>query len=193
MVYPSESFDPLRTLEVVEAERCDVLYGVPTMFIAQLNHPEFSRFDLSSLRRGIMAGAPCPIEVMNEVASTMHMSEITIAYGMTETSPVNVAWADFSDWLVTAGVILGYAALVVALIEVFLLRTRRLYRPPWPFALGMIAALILATFDMLVHTRDAWTSVVPWGLVLSTVIVVVIVASWVARATYQLASPKVTG
>lgn len=89
MVYPSEAFDPLRTLETVEAERCDVLYGVPTMFIAQLNHPEFSRFDLSSLRRGIMAGAPCPIEVMKEVASTMHMSDITIAYGMTETSPVS--------------------------------------------------------------------------------------------------------
>jgi fatty-acyl-CoA synthase len=89
MVYPSESFDPLRTLEVIEAERCDVLYGVPTMFIAQLNHPEFSRFDLRSLRRGIMAGAPCPIEVMKEVTSTMHMSEITIAYGMTETSPVS--------------------------------------------------------------------------------------------------------
>jgi fatty-acyl-CoA synthase len=89
MVYPSESFDPLKTLKAVEAERCDVLYGVPTMFIAQLNHGEFSRFDLSSLRRGIMAGAPCPIEVMKEVASTMHMGEITIAYGMTETSPVS--------------------------------------------------------------------------------------------------------
>ncbi len=89
MVYPSESFDPLKTLETVEAERCDVLYGVPTMFIAQLNQPEFSRFNLSSLRRGIMAGAPCPIEVMKEVASTMRMSEITIAYGMTETSPVS--------------------------------------------------------------------------------------------------------
>jgi len=89
MVYPSESFDPLKTLETVEAERCDVLYGVPTMFIAQLNHPEFSRFNLSSLRRGIMAGAPCPIEVMKKVAVTMHVSEITIAYGMTETSPVS--------------------------------------------------------------------------------------------------------
>jgi fatty-acyl-CoA synthase len=89
MVYPSESFDPLKTLQAVEAERCDVLYGVPTMFIAQLNQPEFSRFDLGSLRRGIMAGAPCPIEVMKEVASSMHMSEITIAYGMTETSPVS--------------------------------------------------------------------------------------------------------
>src|SRR5882757_7078578 len=89
MIYPSESFDPLRTLEAVEAERCDILYGVPTMFIAQLNHSEFSRFDLGSLRRGIMAGAPCPIEVMKDVASTMHMSEITIAYGMTETSHVS--------------------------------------------------------------------------------------------------------
>jgi fatty-acyl-CoA synthase len=89
MVYPSEAFDPLSTLEAVQAERCDVLYGVPTMFIAQLNHPEFPRFDLSSLRRGIMAGAPCPIEVMKDVASTMHMGEITIAYGMTETSPVS--------------------------------------------------------------------------------------------------------
>lgn len=89
MVYPSESFEPLKTLETLEAERCGVLYGVPTMFIAQLNHPEFRRFDLSSLRRGIMAGAPCPIEVMKEVASKMHMSEITIAYGMTETSPVS--------------------------------------------------------------------------------------------------------
>jgi fatty-acyl-CoA synthase len=89
IVYPSESFDPLKTLEAIEAEKCDVLYGVPTMFIAELNHPEFKRFDLSPLRRGIMAGAPCPIEVMKEVASTMHMSEITIAYGMTETSPVS--------------------------------------------------------------------------------------------------------
>jgi fatty-acyl-CoA synthase len=89
MVYPSEWFDPLKALEAIEAERCDVLYGVPTMFIAELNHPEFSRFDVSSLRRGIMAGAPCPIEVMKEVASTMHMSEVTIAYGMTETSPVS--------------------------------------------------------------------------------------------------------
>ncbi|WP_375785782.1 AMP-binding protein [Bradyrhizobium sp. Pha-3] len=89
MVYPSEAFDPLKTLQAVEAERCDVLYGVPTMFIAQLNQAEFSSFNLSSLRRGIMAGAPCPIEVMKEVASLMHMSEITIAYGMTETSPVS--------------------------------------------------------------------------------------------------------
>jgi fatty-acyl-CoA synthase len=89
MVYPSESFDPAMALRAIEQFRCDVLYGVPTMFIAILNHPDFAKHDLSSLRRGIMAGAPCPIEVMKEVASKMNMSEITIAYGMTETSPVS--------------------------------------------------------------------------------------------------------
>ena len=89
MVYPGESFDPTTTLAAIAAEKCDVLYGVPTMFIAQLNLPEFGRYDVSSLRRGIMAGAPCPVEVMKEVMSKMHMSEITIAYGMTETSPVS--------------------------------------------------------------------------------------------------------
>jgi fatty-acyl-CoA synthase len=89
MVYPAESFEPAATLATIEAEKCDVLYGVPTMFIAQLNHPEFGRYALSSLRRGIMAGAPCPVEVMKEVMSKMHMGEITIAYGMTETSPVS--------------------------------------------------------------------------------------------------------
>jgi fatty-acyl-CoA synthase len=89
MVYPSESFDAAAALRAIEQFRCDVLYGVPTMFIAILNHPDFARHDLSSLRRGIMAGAPCPIEVMKEVASRMNMSEITIAYGMTETSPVS--------------------------------------------------------------------------------------------------------
>jgi fatty-acyl-CoA synthase len=89
MVYPGESFDPTATLASIQAEKCDVLYGVPTMFIAQLNQPEFAQYDVSSLRRGIMAGAPCPVEVMKEVMSKMHMSEITIAYGMTETSPVS--------------------------------------------------------------------------------------------------------
>jgi fatty-acyl-CoA synthase len=89
MVYPGESFEPATTLNAIHAERCDVLYGVPTMFIAQLNDPEFKRYDVSSLRRGIMAGAPCPVEVMKEVMSKMYMSEITIAYGMTETSPVS--------------------------------------------------------------------------------------------------------
>jgi fatty-acyl-CoA synthase len=89
MVFPSEGFEPLATLETVAAERCTALYGVPTMFIAELNHPEFARFDLASLRTGIMAGSPCPIEVMKRCVSDMHMSEVTIAYGMTETSPVS--------------------------------------------------------------------------------------------------------
>ncbi len=89
MVYPSEGFDPLASLQAVEAERCTALYGVPTMFIAELGHPEFKRFDLSSLRTGIMAGSPCPIEVMKRCVAEMNMSEVTIAYGMTETSPVS--------------------------------------------------------------------------------------------------------
>ncbi|MGH6673000.1 MAG: AMP-binding protein [Xanthobacteraceae bacterium] len=89
MVFPGEGFDPLATLETVAAERCTALHGVPTMFIAQLDHAEFARFDLSSLRTGIMAGSPCPIEVMKRAVDKMHLSEITIAYGMTETSPVS--------------------------------------------------------------------------------------------------------
>ena len=89
MIYPAEGFDPLATLEAVEAERCTALYGVPTMFIAQLGHPEFKRFDLSSLRTGIMAGSPCPIEVMKRCVDEMNMRDVTIAYGMTETSPVS--------------------------------------------------------------------------------------------------------
>jgi fatty-acyl-CoA synthase len=89
MVYPSEGFGPLAVLEAVEAEACVALYGVPTMFIAMLGHERFSHFDLSSLRTGIMAGSPCPIEVMRQVIDRMHMPEVTIAYGMTETSPVS--------------------------------------------------------------------------------------------------------
>jgi fatty-acyl-CoA synthase len=89
VVYPAEAFEPLAVLETVEAERCAVLFGVPTMFIAMLGHPDFERFDLGSLRSGIMAGSPCPIEVMKQVVSKMHMPEVTIAYGMTETSPVS--------------------------------------------------------------------------------------------------------
>jgi fatty-acyl-CoA synthase len=89
MVYPSEGFDPLATLETIEAERCTALYGVPTMFIAQLDHPEFARFDLASLRTGIMAGSPCPIEVMNRAVERMNLREIVIGYGMTETSPAS--------------------------------------------------------------------------------------------------------
>jgi fatty-acyl-CoA synthase len=89
MVYPGEGFDPLATLQTIEREKCTALYGVPTMFIAELDHPEFAKFDLSSLRTGIMAGAPCPIEVMRRVNDQMNMRDITIAYGMTETSPVS--------------------------------------------------------------------------------------------------------
>ncbi|WP_448099086.1 AMP-binding protein [Luteibacter yeojuensis] len=89
MVIPGEGFDALATLETVAEERCTALHGVPTMFIAELEHPRFREFDLSSLRTGIMAGSPCPIEVMRRVVREMHMSEVTIAYGMTETSPVS--------------------------------------------------------------------------------------------------------
>ena len=89
MVYPGEGFDALATLQAVHEERCTALHGVPTMFIGELAHPEFERFDLTSLRTGIMAGSPCPIEVMKQVNTRMHMTEVTIAYGMTETSPVS--------------------------------------------------------------------------------------------------------
>jgi len=89
IVYPAEAFEPGAVLEAVAAERCTVLHGVPTMFIAVLDHPRFAGFDLSRLRTGIMAGSPCPIEVMRRVIERMHMAEVTIAYGMTETSPVS--------------------------------------------------------------------------------------------------------
>ena len=90
MVYPSEGFEAKAVLEAVQAERCTSLYGVPTMFIAELDHPDFKNYDLSSLRTGVMAGSPCPIEVMKKVNSLMHMEEVEICYGMTETSPVSL-------------------------------------------------------------------------------------------------------
>lgn len=89
IVLPAESFEPEATLAAVSEERCTTLYGVPTMFIAELEHPRFAEFDLSSLRTGIMAGAPCPIAIMRRVIAQMHMEQITICYGMTETSPVS--------------------------------------------------------------------------------------------------------
>jgi fatty-acyl-CoA synthase len=89
MVVPGESYDPLATMETVQAERCTALYGVPTMFIGELDHPRFADFDFTSLRTGIMAGSPCPVEVMRKVQSQMHMPEVTICYGMTETAPVS--------------------------------------------------------------------------------------------------------
>jgi fatty-acyl-CoA synthase len=89
IVFPGEGFDALATLQTVAEERCTSLYGVPTMFIAELDHPDFGEFDLSSLRTGVMAGAPCPIEIMRRAIRDMHLTEITICYGMTETSPVS--------------------------------------------------------------------------------------------------------
>jgi fatty-acyl-CoA synthase len=96
MVVPAESFDPLSTLHAIQYERCTAIYGVPTMFIAQLNHARFAEFNLGSLRTGIMAGSPCPIEVMREVVNRMGAREITIAYGLTEASPV-ITQTDVSD------------------------------------------------------------------------------------------------
>ncbi|MEU6594230.1 AMP-binding protein [Streptomyces sp. NPDC046881] len=90
MVIPAPSFDPAATLEAVQRERCTSLYGVPTMFIAELNLPDFASYDLSSLRTGIMAGSPCPVEVMKRVVAEMHMEQVSICYGMTETSPVSL-------------------------------------------------------------------------------------------------------
>ena len=93
MVYPGEGFDPLATLETIGAERCTAVYGVPTMFIAEMDHPDFAKFDLTSLRTGMMAGSPCPIEVMKRACTSMHLTEIVIGYGMTETSPASFASA----------------------------------------------------------------------------------------------------
>jgi fatty-acyl-CoA synthase len=97
VVLPGEAFEPGATLEAVHEERCTALHGVPTMFIAELGHPEFARFDLSSLRTGIMAGAPCPIPVMRAAIEQMHMAQVTICYGMTETSPVSTQTARGDD------------------------------------------------------------------------------------------------
>ena len=89
MVVPAPAFDPEATLATIADERCTSLYGVPTMFIAMLGHPSFESYDLTSLRTGIMAGSPCPIEVMKQCIERMNMDEVTICYGMTETSPVS--------------------------------------------------------------------------------------------------------
>ena len=91
IVIPAPAFDPAATLRAVQQERCTSLYGVPTMFIAELGLPDFASYDLTSLRTGIMAGSPCPVEVMKRVMAEMHMAEVSICYGMTETSPVSHA------------------------------------------------------------------------------------------------------
>jgi fatty-acyl-CoA synthase len=108
MVFPAAAFEPVAVLTAIQQERCTALYGVPTMFVAELALPQFASFDLSSLRTGIMAGAPCPIEVMRRVIADMHMSEVTICYGMTETSPVSFqtrADADFESRVTTVGTV----------------------------------------------------------------------------------------
>jgi len=89
MVYPSEVFEPVATLEAIAAERCAALYGVPTMFVAMLDHPDFARHDMASLRTGVIGASPCPVELMRRVVARMNMREVTLAYGMTETSPVS--------------------------------------------------------------------------------------------------------
>ncbi|MEO5997407.1 MAG: AMP-binding protein [Chitinophagaceae bacterium] len=108
MVIPSESFDPLKVLHAVELEKCTSLYGVPTMFIAELQLPEFARFNLSSLKTGVMAGSPCPVEVMKQVQSLMNMKDVQICYGMTETSPVStqtVVGTSFEKQVGTVGLV----------------------------------------------------------------------------------------
>jgi uncharacterized membrane protein len=101
-----------------------------------------------------------------------------IAYWQT----ANILWADFSDWLVTIGVVIGYLTVFVALVEIFAFQAGPLYRPTWLYVTGMIVALVLATFDMLVHTRDAWTSVVPWGVALSAaVVLIILVTTWMTH------------
>jgi fatty-acyl-CoA synthase len=117
MVLASEAFEPGAVLAAVQAERCTVLYGVPTMFIAELDHPDFAAFDLSSLRTGIMAGSPCPIEVMKKVIDRMHMAEVTICYGMTETSPVSTqtgAQDDLEHRTATVGAVHPHVEIRVA-------------------------------------------------------------------------------
>jgi uncharacterized membrane protein len=111
-----------------------------------------------------------------------------IAYWRT----ANMMWADFSAWLLTVGVVVGYVTIIVALIETFAIRSPLRRRLTWPYAIGNVAALVLATFDTFVHTRDAWTSVVPWGLVLSAAVVLaLILTGWMTRETHDAAGTEV--
>ena len=133
IVFPGAAFDALETLQAVQDERCTALHGVPTMFIAMLDHPDFAKFDLTALRTGIMAGAPCPIELMREVIDKMHMSEITIGYGMTETGPLSTQTSpdDPIDLRVVAD-IHGKAAM-----EQYALQSVQLGKGPGPFQDGL--------------------------------------------------------
>jgi fatty-acyl-CoA synthase len=117
IVLPGETFEPVAVLEAVQAERCTSLYGVPTMFIAELGQPNFDDYDLASLRTGIMAGAPCPVEIMRKVIDRMHMSEVTICYGMTETSPVSTmtgAQDDLEHRTATVGSVMPHVEIRIA-------------------------------------------------------------------------------
>jgi uncharacterized membrane protein len=130
-----------------------------------------------------------PLLVAFAVSCFLGTLATDIAYWRT----ADMMWADFSDWLVTAGVVVGYVTILVTLIEVFGPRSGRLRRPNWPYAIGNIVALILATLNMFVHTRDAWTSVVPWGVLLSAAVVVVaLVTGWVTREPYAPHGAQVT-
>jgi uncharacterized membrane protein len=132
------------------------------------------------------------------VPATFAMSCVfaTLATDVAYWRTANVMWADFSDWLVTAGVIVGYVAVVVALIELLTVRRDRGW-PTWPAAIAYVIALIVATLDMLVHTRDAWTSVVPWGLAPSAVaVLLLLVAAWMrcqARGRYDVRDAEAVG
>lgn len=117
----------------------------------------------------------------------------TLATDLAYWLSADTIWADFSDWLVTAGVIVGWATVVIAVIETLAFRARRIRRPGWPSAIGFVVALIIATVDMLVHTRDAWTSVVPEGLGLSAAMVLVLaLAGWMARTRRPAADVEMT-
>ncbi len=116
MIYPSDSFDPIRVLEAVQAEKATSLYGVPTMFFAELNHPDFAKYDMSSLRTGVMAGSLCPPELMKRINAEMNMTEMEIAYGMTETSPVSTQTrhdAPFDKRVSTVGSIMPHTEIKI--------------------------------------------------------------------------------
>lgn len=115
----------------------------------------------------------------------------TLATDIAYSRTANVMWADFSDWLLTVGVIVGWATVIIALIETFLIRAPLCSRLRVGYVIGSVAALILATFDMLMHTRDAWTSIVPWGLVLSAAtVLILILTGWVTWQSYEIAEPE---
>jgi uncharacterized membrane protein len=115
----------------------------------------------------------------------------TLATDIAYLRTANIMWADFSDWLLTGGVIVGWASVVVAVIETFVIRAPLRRRLRAGYAIGSVAALILATFDMFIHTRDAWTSVIPWGLALSTAtVLVLILTGWVTWQSYEIAEPE---